>query len=771
MAFGASRHPGGRLPVEVTSFVGRSSEMAEVRRLLGRTRMVTLVGPGGVGKTRLALRAARQVADGYRDGVRLVELSGLKSAELLPNAVSEALGLPEQSSRPQVDAVVEHLATRELLLVLDTCEHLVDACALLADLLLPQAPGLTVLATSRQALDVPGEHVLTVPPLPLPPDNGGGALELFAERAAAAMRGFVVTDANRAQAVTLCRRLDGIPLAIELATVRLRALGLDELVRQLTDTFALLTGGRLTTLSRHRTLRTTIGWSHELCTPAERLLWARLSVFAGPFDLAAMRAVCADAELPADQLLGHLISLVDKSVVLRVTESGSRYLLLDTIREYGADWLGANGERDACRRRHLAHYTSLVRRLADRFHTSEQVPLYRALVPGLENLRAALGYALEGEGGEAVALTGVMWAYWACAGKPREAGHWMDRALERAPEPSADRLMTLVWNSTFAMHRGEHTAARHFADEAQELADRLGVPRLVAYARMSRGAVLVYTGEPGAALELLRDAKQTFRRVGDTFGQCFTAFRTALAHTVLGDIPAALDAFTETLGLLGEGSEESYVQGFTLTGAAIAHVVSGDTAAAGRAARRALELQHARDDPFGEAASCGLLAWTAAQEGRHRRAAWLFGATEALYALAGGAPFAGSAKLQALDARFEAATREAIGERRYELLHRQGVALPRPAAVDFAVHDRDALPAASGETPVSTGTDGLTRREREVAALVAEGLSNREIAERLVVSKRTADAHVEHILTKLSFSSRSEIAALVREEQGTQHAP
>ncbi|MEK8173159.1 hypothetical protein NKH77_41970 [Streptomyces sp. M19] len=262
--------------------------------------------------------------------------------------------MPAQAGTSRIDEVVEYVADRELLIILDTCEHLVDACALLANLLLSQAPGLKILATSRQALDVPGEYVLPVAPLGLADgDEGGEALELFEQRAAVAVPGLRLTDGERGVAAALCRRLDGIPLAIELTAVRLRALPLEQLAARLADSFALLDGGRKAVLPRHQTLRTTIGWSHELCSPAERLLWARLSAFAGSFDLAAVEAVCADERLPAGEVVDPLIGLVDKSVVLR---NGDTYQLLDTIREFGAEWLEELDETSTVKRRLIAFY-------------------------------------------------------------------------------------------------------------------------------------------------------------------------------------------------------------------------------------------------------------------------------------------------------------------------------------------------------------------------------------------------------------------------------
>ena len=405
--FNARRHR-GRLPAEVTGFVGRSSELAWLATLLGSARLVTVVGPGGVGKTRVALRAAARAADDYPDGVWLAELSGLRDPALLPNAVASCLGIQEQDDRPQLAAVLDHLRTRRLLLILDTCEHLVDACALLAEAVLRQTAAVTLLATSRQPLDVPGEHTFRLQPLPVPgPEDAvaaagsGDAVELFAQRAMAAVPGFAVSAVNRADVIRLCRRLDGIPLAIELAAVRLRALPLPELADRLESRFHVLTGGRRGTVSRHQTLRTAIEWSYSLCTPAERALWDRLSVFAGSFDVAAAEDVAACAMVPRDRVLQVLVSLVDKSVVLRDGPgacAGTRYRLLDSLREFAAERLAAGGGETECRARHISRYLAMARRFGRRFADGDQLERLRQLRAEHDNIRAALEYAFAGPG-------------------------------------------------------------------------------------------------------------------------------------------------------------------------------------------------------------------------------------------------------------------------------------------------------------------------------------------------------------------------------------
>ena len=346
----------GLLPAEATSFVGRAAELAGISGLLGTTRMVTVVGPAGVGKTRTSLRAAAEAADRFPDGIWLAELSGISDPALLVETVGEALGLP----KADLTAVLRYLHGRRLLLVLDTCEHLVDACATFADTVLRAAPWVTLLATSRQPLDAQGEHAFPLLPLAVEPD----AADLFAQRAAAVVPGFTVTPQNRPDIVRLCKRLDGIPLAIELAAVRLRALPLAELATQLESGIRLLTASRRGTSPRHQTLRAAVDWSYQLCTPAERTLWERLSVFAGTFDVSGAEEVCADDALPRDEVLHALVGLVDKSIVLRDAAVPSRYRLLAALREFGADRLAAP---ERCLDRLAARSLAMARDFEERF--------------------------------------------------------------------------------------------------------------------------------------------------------------------------------------------------------------------------------------------------------------------------------------------------------------------------------------------------------------------------------------------------------------------
>jgi predicted ATPase len=437
----------GDLPAELTSFIDREAEVAIVKRLLTQSRLVTLTGPGGVGKTRIALRVATESGgDGaFTDGVCLVELSALQDTELLTYTVAAALGLPEQTARPAIDVLVDYLHGRRILLVLDTCEHVIDACAMLADVLLRGTANVRVLTTSRQPLNSVGEHVLAIMPLPVPDVDAApfgenqDALTLFRDRAAAAVPGFVVTETNRAAVAAVCRRLDGIPLAIELAVVRLRALSVEQMVSLLDDRFRMLTGTVRTPLPRHQTLQTAIGWSHELCAPEERLLWARLSVFADDFDLAAAEQVCAGGDLVGHRVFGDLISLVDKSIVSRVeTGVGTRYRLLDTIREYGRERLAELGEERKLRRRHRDFYLNMTRQYDAEWLSSGQILWCRRLSQEHPNLRMALEFCFsaDGEVENGLVMATSLWGYWLISARYSEARYWLDQALQQVGDPA-----------------------------------------------------------------------------------------------------------------------------------------------------------------------------------------------------------------------------------------------------------------------------------------------------------------------------------------------
>jgi predicted ATPase/DNA-binding CsgD family transcriptional regulator len=771
----------GELPVEVTGFVGRQRELAELTGLLGSARLVTVSGPGGVGKTRVALRAAAQLSGQFSGGIQLVELSGLRDAELLPNTVATQLGLPEQDARSQLDAIIEYLRNRHLLLILDTCEHMVDACAMLADILLRETAGVTVLATSRQPLDVPGEYTCSIVPLP-----GADAIELFAQRAASVVPGFAVTDVNRGDVTTLCQRLDGVPLAIELAAVRLRAMSLDQLVTRLEDRFRLLTGGRRATLPHHQTLRTAIGWSYELCSPAEQLLWARLSVFAGAFDVTAAEEVCTGWPLDMADILETLVALVDKSVVLRVEDDGTQYRLLDTIREFGAEKLARAGEEPVIRRQFTERYQALAAAFGSRLVSEDQLARYRELRREHANIRAALDYALAAGYPEAAktaaALASSLDAYWQISSRLAEGRYWLTKVLGRFPDPSPsspERALALIVRAHLATYQGDAAEAHADLTEGIALATSLGVgysgadyPRagypeaemICARGYLYLNLVLALMNRGAEAAEAGATAQERATALGDVEGLVTLDAQMGYVYMLGGDAGQAIARCAQGLDRLGRHRQERWLRSWLHFVTGLALFMQGSHEASAAELVTCLVLKHELGDSMGIAYALEGIAWTAAIQQRHSRAAALLGAAEPLWQLVS-SRLGRIAILEEQHALAEAAARSALGEEAWTSLYRRGAGCPLDQVIALAVSDRDDLNEVSGAVaagPAATGQ--LTRREREIAALVAEGLSNREVSERLVISKRTVDAHVEHVLAKLGASSRVQIATWLRSE-------
>jgi non-specific serine/threonine protein kinase len=758
----ASTIPLGQLPVEVTGFVGRSGELTELARLLGGARLVTVTGTGGVGKTRLALKAASQA--NYPDGIYLAELSGLRDPELLPHTVATCLGLPEQDPRSRLDAVLDYLRDRELLLILDTCEHLVDACAMLADILLRATTSVTVLATSRQPLDVPGEHTMSLSPLPVPDPNAsleemqaghGDAVELFVQCAAAVQPGFTITDANRHEVIGLCRRLDGVPLALELATMRLRALSLSQLAGRLEDRFQLLTGGRRAVLPHHQTLRTATEWSYDLCTPTEQLLWARLSVFAGAFDVEAAEEVCAGGGLAGQDVLANLVGLVDKSVVLRVENGETRYRLLDTLREFGAEKL-ARGT-DMAKARHVARYVRLAGYFGQHSQADDQITRFRQLRAEHEEIRATLDYAfaLPGHEKDAAIIASSLFSYWQMAGLMREGGYWLGKVLDRFTEPSAERARALMIDGSLAIFRGETATAITSIEEALRLADAVGdmITKGVGYMYLCLALLTAGRYDEAIAAGALAEERATANR--DRAALVFIDYEMCYLHLLTGRLDEGLARCEQGLARLGPDSKELWIRGFLHLLKGLALYLRGEHAASTEAFAAGLAMKHEVRDPLGTGYAfegMAMLATTSAN--RHVRAAWLLGAASEMWRLVGSRlgrdPF-----LEALHQHTEDTAREALGADRFDAVFRRGAAAPLDQVVKAAIADAGEL-TETAKAPART--EPLTSREQEIAQLVTEGLCNREIAERLFISKRTVDAHIEHIYGKLGVSSRVQLA-------------
>jgi predicted ATPase/DNA-binding CsgD family transcriptional regulator len=755
----------GNLPAEVSSFVDRRLERIEIKRLLSTSRLVTVTGVGGVGKTRTTLRVAAEVRREFAGGAWLVELSALQDGKLLPQVVAEGLGLRDQTPQSLEAVLAEYLAPQRLLLVLDGCEHLVDACAALVHTLLRAAPGLRVLVTSRQALSIDGEHLFRLSPLPVPPDEQWEhaaepypGVELFLERAQAVEWRFTLSEENRAAVGRLCRRLDGIPLAIELAAGRLRALTVQEIVSHLDDRFLLLTGGSRDRPARHETLRTAIDWSYQLCSPHERLLWALVSVFPRDFDLAAVRAVCADDELPADEVLNLVSGLVDKSILLRDDHpTGTRYRLLDTLREYG-QWRLRQWRDELMRRgRHRDYYLQQALRCRAEWCGPGQIDWYHWLVAEQANVRAALEFCVSDpreiqHGLElATALTPLSIA----CGALRECRHYLDRALAHDPEPSpavTRALMTCAW---LAMTQGDLDAAEIRLEECRSRVDERQDIAMAGWITFVAGAVALLRGDPAAAVTLAVRSAELHSHGGDpALGLVNALTIQSMALVMANEFDQAVTC-TARLRELCERHGEQWMRSFADYFFAMSELGRGELDAAVSHAGDALRVKRQLHDGLGIALLLELLAIADVARGGAERAARLLGGAGRIWPLIG-TPQLSSPELAAARQQCEQQARDRLGDRAYQEAFQTGGDLDLDSAVAYAL--AEPRPAIIRQP---AGWAPLTRREREIAEYVAQGLTNQEIATRLVISKRTADSHVHHMLTKLGFTNRAQIATWV----------
>ncbi|WP_405620128.1 ATP-binding protein [Streptomyces sp. NBC_01508] len=688
----------GNLPAELNRFVGRADELAELTRLLTEFRLITLVGVGGVGKTRLAVHAAGRILPSpdlkkrYCDGVWLAELSAIRDPGLLDHALADALRITDHSGRPPREVLRTHLADRRLLLVLDGFEQLVDACAELVRDLLRRCPGLQVLAVGRRPLRLAGERTF-----PLAPMSGTDAARLFADRAvdvAAGSRLSYEHGEHRDAVGELCRRLDGIPLALELAAARLRALSVEQILRRIDDRFQLLTGGARGELPRHRTLRTAIGWSHELCTPTERLLWARLSVFAGPFDLEAAEYVCAGPDLPDESVLDVLGELIAQSLVVREeTAAGPRYRMLDTVRAYGAEWLDALADSDRMRRRHRDWYMGLATWCELDWFSPRQAEIAACADSALPNLRAAIELCLETEGEAYLGqyLAGTLWFYWAGCGRLTEGRHWLDRALDPAARPDdpppegsrhdESRLKALWVLGYVAILQGDNAAAVGALYECREEADRTGNALAHAYAVHRLGCLALLTDDMPRAERLLRSALGSYRELGEINSNVLMGqAELALSLVFQDDLDAAV-ALCADVREICEDSGERWARSYALYVHAYAAWTRGRLTEARALLAEAITIHHTFNDLVGLVLAMELMALVTAGEGDPAEAAVLQGAAGRLWR-AVGTPLFGSAAFGAPHEECERRAREVLGAERYGARVAEGHALPPAAAVE-----------------------------------------------------------------------------------------
>ncbi|MTE13201.1 LuxR family transcriptional regulator [Nocardia sp. CT2-14] len=753
----------------MTSFVGRRDELATAKRLLPTTRVLTLLGPGGMGKTRLSRQIGHLVSRAFPDGVWLVELADLQDPALVTLSVAETLNLRDESTAP-LPRLTEFLADKRLLLVLDNCEHLIEACAALVGRIIASTPDVRVLATSREVLGIQGEQVMPVPPLTVPDTTAGedgDALQLFIERASAANPGFQATSGNRAVLAEICRRLEGMPLALELAALRLRMFTPEQILDRLDDTIELLSAGPRTAPQRQQTIEGAIRWSYDLCTATEQALWEQLSVFAGGFDIDAAEAVC---ELGPASLMEPLTGLVDKSVVmLRFDGDVARYSMLEPIRQFAADRLAERGTAQQVRARHREHYRQLAMRGQTAYWTAEDVEWFRELSREHANLRAALRSGLEDEPLRTMSTVTVLRPFWEHNRFLSEGYRWLTDSLARNPERTAERAKALSSAASLAALLGDQESAARLVTECMELAAALGDTDIMAEVALDRSLLAFASSDRKRSLELGRSAIELAATHGqhaiEMDSHAFS-FMAAMALEAPGRTELA-ERFLE----LTNDSGSHLLGGLALWTVGIDHWRRGELEAAAEFHGRAIEQLALFERCIWLSSAFEGLAWTVSAGGDYERAARLLGAAESLQRSTIRLAHTITATVGEKE---RLKVRDALGEEAFRTAFGAGASLPLEEAIDYALGRAAAEPEPVTPTPARerspragtatlSETNVLTRRQKDVARLVAAGHSNKRIAADLVISVRTAETHVEHILTKLGLTSRTQLAAWAHE--------
>ncbi|MGB8408129.1 MAG: LuxR C-terminal-related transcriptional regulator [Mycobacterium sp.] len=751
------------LPADLTSLVGRQAEAAEVRRLLGSSRLVTLIGMGGVGKTRLALHVARKSQRAFADGVALVELAGVADPGLVPLAVAESIGLAVHH-QDVVWALTEYLRARDMVLILDNCEHLVDECAVLARNLLSACPSLRILVTSREALRVSGEYVFAVPPLTVCQVEGdrgatpAEAVQLFTARAGAVAPDFLMTAENSSDIVDLCSRLDGLPLAIELAAVRMRALTPAALLDRLDNRYDLLSVGDRSVAPRHQSLRAALEWSYELCSAPEQMLWERLSVFSGWIMLSAAECVCSDDAIAREDVAGHLSALVDKSIVSRhVAEGHQGYRLLETVAEYGREQLRRRGEQDAVRDRYQTYYRRLACEFEGQWFGPGQLDLVKRMRNEQVNVRAVLGSVLnDRDSGQAgLQMSADLFWYWLGCGQLREGRHWLDRALAADASLSSERAAALWANGYLAIAEGKTVVALQMLRESQRLAQSLDDTVNLAHATHFRGVAEHNLGNTTLGTELIREGSMLEEAGGPSLHYLLAQEQVGWLHCRRHHPQRAVEVLGRCLTACDERGER-WLRSWILTFLGLANWMLGEIDTAQQQLREALTGKTLFHDSLGTAVVIELSAWVAARQGESRRAARLLGAAQRAWEPIGNYP--GGFELPNWNDQISADLRAILGNKEFSEFLTEGRGMSTAAAVDEAMGN--AAPAQQAPAPPATALASLSRRETEVAGLVAEGMTNKQIAQALVLSLRTVDSHVEHIFAKLGVRSRTQVAVL-----------
>lgn len=756
------------LPVQVSSFIGRERQIAEIQQALSHTRLLTLTGAGGCGKSRLAVQVAEGLLETYADGVWFVELASLSDPSLVPKVVASTLSIPEHPGVPLSVAVRRHLQSKVLFLVLDNCEHLSPACAQLADALLGACPNLQILATSRERLGIAGELTYYVPGLSLPDLCGVQNLEtlsqfeavrLFVERASFSKPGFVLTETNGSAVAQVCSSLDGIPLAIELAAARVKGLSVEQIASRLDDRFRLLTEGSRTALPRHQTLRATMNWSYSLLTESERVLLRRVSVFAGGFTLDAAEGVCGGGAVATSEVVNLLLRLVDRSLVEARDRGGeSWYRLLETVRQYAWERLIENGEADEIRRRHLTWYLGLAERGAPKLRGHEQQVWLGRFEAEHDNLRAALQWSQTdpSHSEEGLRLATALFWFWFFHGHWSEGRRWLDPAVPLGEEiPSHVRAKAVHCSAKLALQQGDYSRATTLARQGLTASSKSSDAEGGVFYHIVLGNVAVHLGDYAQASMLLENAVALCRKLNDEWLLGFALCNLQFVARDQGDYERAATLTSEGLALFRKAGDK-HCTAWALRNLGLVALRLGDYKETAALCRESLTLSREIGDLWQVEQNLMGLAGAAAIEEHCERAARLFAAAEALR------KSLGRRRSPADQADYDkrvASTRARLGDTPFAAAWTQGTTMSLQEAIEAALAPTEALPAAAREKTMGKDVIHFTPREREIVALVAQGLTNREIASQLVISERTADTHVQHILNKLGVGSRVQVAA------------